>query len=838
MKIIDAIKLILLFFLFFSPTFVLAQQFDVNNLSNVRVDELSDNQIRSFIQQAESSGMGEQQMLQMAQQRGMSQSEIQKLRQRVQQVQRQGGSGTANAGNNRTLQSGRLVHGADSDSVAMEKTPEQLYEDSLRARIYGANLFMNAQPRFEPNLRVATPLDYVIGADDELLIDIYGDSEDSYSLTVTPDGNINIPYVGVINVGGATIEQATARIRQKMAPVYTALRSGRTKLNVTLNNIRSIKVILTGEVTQPGTYTLPSVATVFNALYSAGGPTSNGTLRNIRIVRNGHVVSQLDLYDFLQNGITASNIGLRDQDIIQVDPYGNRVELIGEVKRPMIFETKEGEHFSDLLRYAGGFTEYAYDGRISVIRNTGREHQIEDLLKSQFTQFEPKTGDIYTVQRILERFANRVTIDGAVFRPGQYELSPGLTLSMLIKKADGLKEDAFQHRGYITRLKEDFQLEQLSFSVAGVLAGTEEDIALRREDMIVIPSLFDLREEYKVSIEGEVRKAGTFNYAEGMTIEELIMMAGGFNEAASAHRIEVARRVRNQDVLSESAITARVFLIDVERDLKKATAGFKLSPFDMVVVRSEAGYQSQKTIRIEGEVLYPGTYTISRKDERISDVVKRAGGFTPFAYIEGASLRREPVLEIDSSLTMSRTDTVAAALLRRQEAERLNRVRALQSSIEFANADEQELGYSINNYNVGINLERIMNAPGRNDDLLVEHGDLITVPKELQTVKISGEVLAPSTAVFGNNISFRQYVSQAGGFSPRALKKRSYVVYANGAAQGTGRFLFFNNYPKVRPGSEIFVPQRPPRERMSTAAWVGIASSIVTTMALIFNVIR
>ncbi|WP_028298790.1 SLBB domain-containing protein [Olivibacter sitiensis] len=824
-------------FLFSIAGQVYGQEVNPNNLSTVKVDELSDEQIRSFIAQAESSGMNESQLLQMAQQRGMPQSEIQKLRQRIMQVQSQGGS----SGNNSRRgfsPSGRTVDSTADDSVGMEKSPQQLYEDSLRSRIYGANLFMNGTPKFEPNLNIATPMDYVIGARDELNIDIYGNSEASYLLTVTPDGNINVPYVGIVNVGGATIEQATARIRQKMSGVYTAMRSGGTKVNISLSNIRSIKVVVTGEVTQPGTYTLPSVASVFNALYSAGGPNSNGTLRDIRIVRDGKVVAHLDLYDFLQNGYTSANIVLKDQDVIQVDPYINRVELVGEVKRAMLFETKEGESFSDLLRYAGGFTEYAYDGRISVIRNTGKEHRIEDLLKSQFTQFEPQSGDVYTIQRILERFANRVTINGAVFRPGQYELSQGLTLSMLIKKADGLKEDAFQSKGYITRLKDDFQLEQLSFSVADVLAGTQEDIVLKREDLIVIPSLFDLREEYKVSIDGEVRKKGTFNYAEGMTLEELIMMAGGFNEAASAHRIEVARRVRNADIMNEAATTARVFLVDIDRSLKDATKGFKLQPFDMVVVRSEAGYQSQKTVRIEGEVLYPGTYSISRKDERISDIVKRAGGFTPYAFVDGASLRREPVVNVDTTMTSSREDTVLAELTRQQERQRLARVRALQGSVEYATTDEEDLQYSINNYNVGINLSKIMSSPKGEGDLLVEQGDLITVPKQLQTVKISGEVLAPSTAVYNPNRSFRQYISQAGGFSPRALKKRAYVVYANGSAQGTGKFLFFNNYPKVKPGSEIFVPQRPPRERVSTAAWIGIASSIVTTAVLIINVLR
>lgn len=814
------------------------QSIDPQNLSSINVDELSDDQIREFIKQAESSGLSETEMIQMAKARGMSQTEIDKLRTRIEQV---GGTSTTSKSDTKNDLLGnesRIVLGQD-DSLSTAgdsavKTPAQLAEEALRSRIYGGSLFVNSQPMFEPNLRVATPLDYVIGPDDELRIEVYGNSEVSHRLSVSPDGTITIPYVGVVEVGGATIEQATARVKAKMAGIYTAIRNGTTKVNLTLGNIRSIKVIITGEVVKPGTYTLPSVSTVFNALYSSGGPTSRGSLRSIKVIRGGKTIADLDVYDFLQNGVMSGNVSLRDQDVIQVSPYLSRVEMMGEVKRPLLFEVKPGENFEDLLRYAGGFTEEAYSSRISVIRNTGKERRLEDILESQYTQFEPKTGDKFNIERLLDRYSNRVTIDGAVFRPGQYELSSGLTLSMLIKKADGIKEDAFTNRGYIIRLKDDFQREQISFSVADVLAGTAPDVPLKREDMIFISSIFDLRNEYTVEINGEVRNPGKYDYAEGMTLEELIMQAGGFTESGSGNRVEVARRVVNAEAMSTSATTAQIFHVNLDRSLKEA-ADFELRPFDMISIRAEAGYVKQRMVRIEGEVLYPGQYSISRKDERISDIIKRAGGFTPYAYVDGVSLKRKDfdATHVDSTSNLDKERMRSQEELKQ---ERVARLKALQQSTR--NTEAAPASQSLNNSYVGINMTEILKNPGNISDLILEEGDILRVPKQLQTVKVSGEVLSPVTVVYSSNKGFKQYISQAGGFSQRALRKRSYVVYANGSARSTSKFLFFNNYPKIKPGSEIFVPQKLERERMNAAQWVGLGSGIATALGVIVALFR
>ncbi|MGK6349747.1 SLBB domain-containing protein [Parapedobacter sp. DT-150] len=811
-----------------------SQTINSSDLSNVRVDDLSDEQIKAYLAQAESSGLSESQMEQLALERGMPATEVEKLRQRIERLESipsaKGGASISIRDNERQLADPSQPLGGDtllSDSLSKK--------DSLRSKIFGAWLFQGVTPVFEPNLRIATPQNYVVGSGDQILIDIYGQSEEDHTLTVSPEGTINIPYVGVVSVSGMTIEQATARITSQLSTVYSAIRTGATKVRVTLGNIRSIRITVVGEVVKPGSYTLPSVATAFNALYFSGGPTENGSFRNINIIRNGKVIGTLDIYDVLVNGFFPENIRLEDQDVLMVPPYESRIEVDGEVKRPAIFELKGGETFERLLTYAGGFTEDAYKARIRVIKRTDREQRIEDLLSSQFAQYTPQSGDKYTVNRILERFENRVTIEGAVFRPGDYELSPGLTLSMLLKKADGLKEDAFLNRGYVLRLKDDMQTEQLSFDVSGIMAGTTPDIELKREDVVTIASIFDLREVYTVDIDGEIRSPGQFAYAEGMTLQDLIMQAGGFRESATGRRIEISRRVKNADARSQSAQTAEVFQVFADKDLRKADQDFVLMPFDKVVVRTATGYETQKTVRIEGEVLFPGPYTVTRKDERISDIIKRAGGFTPYAYVTGASLKRGGTLDTAKAAETS-ADKAERELQKQDEYDRMLALKQLQSDANTV--DEVSISRNINNDFVGINLERIIKKPGRRGDLILEDGDVIRVPKELQTVKISGEVLAPSTAVYSPSKGFKQYISQAGGFSSKALRKSAYVLYANGSVKSTSRFLFVNNYPPIKPGAEIFVPQKEVKEPMSPQQWLGIGTGVASLAAIILTMLR
>lgn len=825
--------LFLVFTVLFSLTWITVngQSINPNDLSNIQVDQMSDAQIRAYMLQAQTYGYSEAQLEEMALQRGMPPAEVQKLRTRIAML-----DVTEDTELDR-----RETKTRPAERVYVPDTTEAFlnYVDSLTdwrgKTIFGSSVFKGVSATFEPNLRMATPVNYVLGAGDQLLIDVYGRSEVDHALTVSPEGRINIPYVGIVTVGGLTIERATSLIESRMATVYSELRSGRTKVVVALGNIRSINVVLTGDVIKPGTYTLPSVATAFNALYQAGGPNAIGSFRNIQVIRGGQVISTLDIYDLLIDGVFEENIVLQDQDIIMVPRYVKHVELTGEVNRPYIFELTEQESFADVIRYAGGFTEKAYQARVKVNRYTERELRIEDVLQSQFGQFIPQSGDNYTIEGVLERYENRVSITGSVFRPGEYELSAGLTLSMLLKKAEGVREDTFMERGTITRLGDDLQTNQISFNIAGILAGTDPDILLKREDVIQIYSIFELREAYHVKIGGEVRSGGKFDYADGMTLQDLILRAGGFREGATSSRIEVARRIRNADPLSTSTRLAEVFQVDIGRGLTKEVSDFVLLPFDEVVVRTAAGYEIQRTVRIEGEVLFPGKYALIRKDERISDLIERAGGFTSYAYLEGASLRRRGASFSDREHTQAEAIERESAI--EEERNRLLSLQQLQSGASTGGMLDLAQQSNTTNY-VGINMDRIVSDRGSRGDLILEDGDIVRVPRELQTVKISGEVLAPSIATYSPSKGLKQYITQAGGFSQRAVRKNTYVLYANGSVKGTTRFLFFNNYPVIKPGAEIFVPQRPLREALNAQQWIGLSTGLASLAAIILTLLR
>lgn len=806
-----------------------AQSLNQQNFSNVRVDDLTDDQIRQIIKQIQSSGLPESQLEQIAAARGMQPSEIAKLRARVTALSaKSSATGTSDAtvkgkdGSRSQSFEGEVNEVASSDQKKTE-TEADVALQSLKSKIFGKELFANAGTTFEPNLRLPTPLNYVLGVGDQLLVDIYGYSEVSYQLSIGPEGTINIPNIGVTPVAGLTIEAATARIKSKLSKIYSELNTGNTKLSISLGNIRSIRVILNGEVMKPGTYTLSSLATVFNALYTSGGPTDNGSFRGIEVIRNGKKVATLDVYDFLLNGDLKNNIRLQDQDIINVPSYQRRVEIVGEIKRPAIFEMKGNEDLNTLLKFAGGFTERAYKARIKVLKNTDTERKINDVTAEEFANYKPESGDKYFVNEILDRFENRVTIEGAIFRPGQYELEQGLTVKNLILKAEGLKEDAFTNRAYITRLTDDLNTELISFDINKVLNGTAKDIPLKREDVISISSIFDLREEYKVSINGEVQRPGEFPFAENMSLEELILKAGGFREAATPQRIEISRRVKNSDANSKSAKTAEVFQMDINKNLSIEAAKFVLEPFDIIVIRSAPGYEVQKNVRIEGEVLYPGIYTITKKDERLSDLVKRAGGTTALAFTEGASLKRSG--SFDTQIDAEK------------ENQKIEQFRRIQKNAKDSSAlDIQNL--AIRNNFVGINMTSILEKPGSKKDLFLENGDVINIPKQLQTVKVSGEVLSPNTVIYDKGKSFKSYIINAGGFGQSALKRRSYIIYANGSVRSTKKFLLFNNYPIVKTGSEIFVPKFAEKRKLTAAEIVGITSGLASFGAIVLGVMN
>lgn len=800
------------------------------NLSNFNVDSYSDDQIRQLLQSAQSQGLTDSQLIQMAESRNLPVAEAQRLQARINDIRRKDGNTATYSGATDSLSNGsqtRRQNGVQSGDTLTRQNRIDIFR-SLQSKIFGASLFRNAKANsFQPNLKMATPVNYIVGPDDKLVINVYGNSVANWTLTVSPDGNINIPGVGVLNVAGKTIEQATTSIKSRLAANRYAIGNG-TSVQVSLGDIRSISVRIQGELVKPGTYTLPSLSSAFDALYAAGGPSDVGSFRKIEIIRGNKVIRKLDLYDYLVHGDHKDDIVLKDQDEIHVPPYTMHVELRGEVKVPAIFEPLPDEKLQNIIDYAGGFTDQAYTARIKVVQASNRQRRIGDIFEKDFNTYVPKRGDVYTVDRILNRFENRVLITGAVFRPGDYELQQGLTVSQLIKNAGGLREDAFTGRASIIRLNPDNTTQQMSFNVQDVMSNPAGDIVLQREDSVSIASVFDLRDKYKVTIKGQVRKPGEFNYADSMKVADLILKAGGFAEGASSKRIEVSRRVFDADPSQKDSKVAQVFSVNVDANLKFESINFTLKPYDIVSVYSLPGYETQKVVKVEGEVIFPGYYTIEKKNEKISDLVRRAGGLTQSADVDGGSLKRDnaAVLGVDKT----KLDTLT---LNRERAERLRR---LQRTYKDTVGNSIDTAQFRNNY-VGINLKKILQHPGEGEDLILENGDVLRVPKEQQTVRVNGEVLYPSAVVYSKGKTFRGYVLNAGGFSPSALKRGAYVVYPNGTVKGTTKFLFFNNHPKVKPGSEIYVPKKPVSKGDIGAQILGYTTGLASLGAIILGIL-
>nr|WP_067060504.1 SLBB domain-containing protein [Mucilaginibacter sp. L294] len=793
----------------------------LSNPSSINIDNYSDQQILSMLQQAKSAGLSDADLLQRARDQGVSDEQVRKMQNRMKEVR--GNQQAASFKTDSVTTTGRRQ--VNSPDLADTLNSANNLFNRLKPKIFGADIFQNKNSSFEPNLKLATPVNYILGPDDQLNINVYGNSVVSWKLNISPEGNINIPGVGILNVGGKTIEIATSLIKSKLIANNYAIGKG-SSLQVSLGDIRSIKVIMIGQLRRPGTYSLSSLATVFNALYLAGGPTDNGSLRQIEVIRNNKIIRHLDVYDFLVKGSQQDNIALQDQDIVRVPTYRNRVELSGEIKIPALFEVLPGESLQDILNYAGGFTDSAYTARIVVTQISGQQRKLTDVVEADYSNYLPLRGDKFLIQSVLNRFENRVTIAGAVFRPGQFELSAKMTLSQLISKASGLKEDAFD-RGTITRLNADNSRQILSFSLKDVMH-SKTDLILQREDSVAIPSIFDLRDKYTVTINGAIRRPGTFAYADSMNVEDLIIIGGGFVEGASTTRIEVARRINDARPDAVNSKVANVFTVDVNRQLNAGSINFLLKPFDIVSVYNLPGYEKQKIVRVEGEVMYPGIYTIKTKDEKISDLLSRAGGPTASADIEGASLKRDnlAILGIDRN----KADTAAIAEERRLKLNRLTTKYGKDSLMQEKNLQPR------NNY-VGIDLPAILKSPKSKIDLLIEDGDVLRIPKQQQIVRINGEVLYPSAVIFSHGKSFSQYVLNAGGFSPNALKRGAYVVYANGTVKGTHKFLFFNSHPKVTPGSEIFVPTKPVRNKNTAQDILGFTTGLASLAAIIFGII-
>jgi protein involved in polysaccharide export with SLBB domain len=770
--------------------------------STVDVNDLSDDQIMQIITQMEKQGLSENEAINMARLKGMSNSQISLLQKRIKEVQQSGGVANYNQANSST----DLKEGEFSELSSKSVIDSSMVDD----KIFGFSFFNNTNLTFEPSVNIPVSDSYVLGAGDEIIIDVWGTSQQSYQLEINTSGEISIPLVGPVYVAGKTLKASKELIKNKLATIYSDLASAnpRTFASIHMGEIKAIKINVLGEVLAPGTYTLPGTASLFNVLYLSGGPNKQGSFRDIQLIRNGKRIASLDVYDYLINGNSQVNVPLMDNDVVMVPTFIHRVRVAGEFKRNGIFEAAETETAADMLKYAGGYTEKAYIDKIKLYRNNGRGKTFKEINESNLSQITLANGDSLYVGKVLDRFDNIVSIEGAVFSPGDFEYEQGLTMMGLIQKADGLLENAYLNRGLITRLKADYSLENISFSVAEVING-KKDIALQANDQILIRSIDDMQEEKTISIWGEVQRMGVYPYAENLTIEDMVLKAGGFNERASESTIEVRRRLDYDQSDKSSDVSSELFYFKVSRDLKldEKASSFILKPYDAIAVRFMPGSQSSGSVTILGEIMYGGIYNLISDNDKISDIIKRAGGLKKNAYPEGATLVRR----------ISLTD---------EEKAKRKELMEKDSTLIFS-----ELDFAT----VSVDLDKIVAEPGCKDDIFMRGGDEIRIPSVLQTVKISGEVLNPSSTVFEHKFNVKQYIHASGGFSLNAKKRKTYVLRPNGASYATRGFIFFRNYPKVTPGSEIIVPTKPDRS-MPATAWVSLGSAVASLAVVISNI--
>ena len=833
------------------------------DIASVNVGELTDEQIRELVRRASDAGINEMELIQMARLRGLPAREAEKLQRRIEELD----LATASTRSRTTASKRDPRQQVDFNEISQGILKYQTDIEGLEgadSNIFGSDLFYNKNRRlsFEPSLNMATPKNYILGPGDMVYVDIYGQSEQYYEASINADGFLILDNIGPISVSGKTIEEATAIIKNRVSGFYTGLRGNNpnTFLQVTLGNIRTIKVHLVGELRLPGTFTLSAFSTVFNALYAAGGPNDNGTMRNIKIVRNGKTVATIDVYDFLVNGQANLDVQLQDQDVILVEPFMARASVRGEVKRNKTFEVKEGDTFEDLLRYAGGFTDEAFKDRINVTRITGKERAVSDIYNNQFGLFLVKGGDDYTVGKVLNRFTNRVQIKGAVFREGNYARTEGLTLSQLIKNAEGLRGDAYLERASILRTFDDLSTEVLTVNLGEVLNGTAPDIQLKREDVVRISSIYDLKEEFYVQINGEVKNPGTYPYSKNMSVEELIILAGGLREAANSQDIEIARRSST----SKEGTFSELIPVGLENGLISSNSSAVLEPYDMVLVRRKPNFTLDRIVTVEGQVNSPGMFSIRSAEERISDLIQRAGGLTAFAYANGATLirrtefyeneseqirRQRNLLDLQQKMLMDPNNSEAQELLLERLFKDLGNTPTDKGEGAAAAASKKEVISGITESRadltpakirqteaVAIDLEAILKNPGSDLDLILEEGDIIAVPRQLQTVRMRGDVVYPATVRFEKDRGMKYYINRAGGFDIRANRKRTYVVYANGEVARTKSFLGLRSYPSVRPGSEIIIPTKGPRVPVRPGELVGIATGLATLVLVITQI--
>lgn len=682
-------------------------------------------------------------------------------------------------------------------------------------RIFGHDLFTNSRLTFEPNLSIATPDNYVLGPGDEVIIDVWGDSQMTIEATVSPDGKIFVSNVGPVTLAGLAISEAAQRLRGSLAAIYEGLYDGSVKMKLSLGSIRSIQVNVAGEVASSGTYTLPSLATLFHALHMAGGVEQLGTLRSIKVYRGGKLFSDVDVYDYILNGKTDKDIALRDGDLVTVAAYGKLAEVSGEVKRPMFYEMKGSETIGDLVRFAGGFTNDANRKMVSVTRRQGGEYRSFTVDSGDFDTFVLEDGDVVSVAGAIDRYENRVEVKGAVYREGYYAIDDKVnTVKELIARADGLRDDAFRSRALLYREKPDWTMEVQAIDLDGLMAGRVADISLRPNDILMIPAVSEMQEQYDVTIFGSVSRPDTYPYAENMTVEDLVIAAGGLLESASTANVIVTRRVKDPRSTRVSDTLFETFTVNISYALSTdGEGGFVLKPFDQVYVRRSPVYITQSSVTVRGEVTFEGTYPLSHRNMRISEIIGSAGNVTPGAFVEGAYLLRKMTDE-------ERAQRRALREMIEAQAERGDKDSLNMAGVELSTV-----------YSVGIDLEKALAAPGSDADIVLRDGDVISVPTYNGTVRVMGAVLYPNSVTYRVGKKMKYYVNAAGGYDNRARKNRAFVIYMNGmVASGTSA--------EIRPGCIIIVPSKAYSEPIKWSEVVGLVSSTASTAAVVISVLN
>ncbi|KAA6346101.1 capsule polysaccharide transporter [termite gut metagenome] len=789
-------------------------------LSGVAIaQQMSDSQVVEYVKDAYSRGQNQNQIIMELAMRGVS-------RQQVERIQTQYVNTDVNANANANIQNtsigttNRSFSETTYNSIVTPLLPvmDPTTISKLGKHIFGHDIFANQYLTFEPNLNQATPDNYILGPGDEVIIHVWGASENTMQTRISPQGNIQVEHFGPISLSGLTIKEANNYLQRELGKIYSGVSGNVSQIKLTLGEPRTIQINIMGEVLVPGTYRLSAFSSVFHAIYATGGVIKTGSLRNIQVIRKGEKIADVDIYKYIFDGKIDDNIRLMEGDVIIVPTYNCLVQISGNVKKPMYYEMKTGETIDVLLSYTGGFTGDAYRKNLQLTRSSnGREKQIYTIEEADYSTFKLQDGDDLTIQDVLDRYENRVTIRGAVYRGGVFAINEKITtVKQLIEAAEGLRGDAFLDRAQLQRQHEDLTLEIIPIDINEIINNTIPDIPLLRNDELYIPSIFDLSEKKTLTIHGEIGNPGTYEYADNITVEDLIVKAGGLLEAASSIRVDITRRIKDPKGKTPSNTIGIMLSLEMQDGLiiTKNNNSFILQPYDEVYIRRSPAYQQQQNVTITGEVLFGGNYALTKKNERVSDLIKQAGGITPDAYIKGARLFRQ----------MTEQE-------KRQKTDIMRLARATLGEVNIQSIDDIDM------HTVGIDLEKALQQPGSNYDLILKEGDRIDVPEYINTVKINGAVMYPNTISYKEEEKLKYYIEQAGGYGELARKNRVYVIYMNGTVARIKKYA----KNMIEPGCEIVIPSKNPKREMTTFEYVSLGTSLttlVTMLATMISVLR